>query len=383
MASETHKMDSWSELKSYLCRCEPPEALAIYLAALHLRLHGIGDVTNNVLSTLLERLSSQDLAKAQKALEIFLDLIQREKDMDKVIESIEDENYDIFKSSLYRFLRKDLKLDDVKKIVQALLNLGADLKTKKGSYKKTVDLKGSGAEVETICIDTDISIKQLAELGFFILVVPWGYQVYDIIVPAPYVDIEILALFELREKAHAGEARVEEVEGGAIASRFEALKPSKEILESIVAKALKALGFSTQTNSRLPAKGGDVEVDVWATKNVGGAQFRIYASCKNWDRDVDRQVVDQEFGRVLQLYKLPHLRILVVRSLTEPARKAAFDDGFFVIELGEKASTNNAQEVYDIVYSKLREIFIGIAPDKIRSVVERLRSALKELEGLM
>jgi len=152
--------------------------------------------------------------------------------------------------------------------------------------------------------------------------------------------------------------------------RFEALKPSREVLESIVAETLKALGFSTRTNSKLPAKGGDVEVDVWATKSVGAAQFRVYVSCKNWDRDVDRQVVDQELGRVLQLHQLPHLRILVVRSITEPARRAAFDNGFFVVELREKASAGNAQEMYGIVLRKLREIFIGIAPDSVGSVVE-------------
>jgi hypothetical protein len=31
-----------------------------------------------------------------------------------------------------------------------------------------------------------------------------------------------------------------------------------------------------------------VEVDVWAFKNVRGAQLRVYVSCKNWDEDVDR-----------------------------------------------------------------------------------------------
>jgi len=57
---------------------------------------------------------------------------------------------------------------------------------------------------------------------------------------------------------------------------------------------------------------------------------------------------------------MPHLRVLIVKGLTEPARKVALDDGFMVIELGEKASTENSQEVYELVYSKLKEIFIGI-----------------------
>jgi len=385
-------MYTWSELWSSLS--EPPGALAVYLAALHIRLFRFttkNDIVDNVLSVLVKHLSSQDLVKVRNALEIFFDFMRHtgptRREEELAIDSMENEHYEIFKNSLYRFLRRDVRLDEVRKIVQTLLSLRrrADKITKRGSYVIRFTNVTEATEVEDLHIGAGITIRRLRELGFFILVIPSGF--YEVIVPAPYMDMDILALFEEPRRAYA-----EGTGGGAVASRFEALKPSKEILESkpsreilesIVAEVLKALGFSTQTNSKLPAKGGDVEVDVWATKNVGGAQFRIYTSCKNWDKDVDRQVVDHEFGRVLQLYQLPHLRILVVRSLTEPARKAAFDDGFFVIELGEKASTGNAQEVYGIVYSKLREIFISIAPDRIRSVVERLRSTLKELEELM
>jgi hypothetical protein len=156
-----------------------------------------------------------------------------------------------------------------------------------------------------------------------------------------------------------------------------------EVLESIVASVLRDLGLNVQTNVKLPAKGGEIEVDVWATKNVGGLPFRVYVSCKNWNRDVDRQVIDQEFGRVLQLDQLPHLRILVVRSLTEPAKKAALDDGFFVIELGEKATTANSQEIYSTIYGKLRDLFIGIAPDKIRKIIDSLENIIGDLEELV
>jgi len=107
-----HEMHTWSELWSSLG--EPPAALATYLAALHLRLFGTRDVVENVLSVLVKYLSPQDLVKAQKALEIFQDLIQREESksvaIESVIESMEDEKYETFKSSLYRFLRRDVKL---------------------------------------------------------------------------------------------------------------------------------------------------------------------------------------------------------------------------------------------------------------------------------
>jgi len=165
-------------------------------------------------------------------------------------------------------------------------------------------------------------------------------------------------------------------------SAFVGVRPTRDILESIVARVLEDLGFNVQTDVKLRAKGGEVEVDVWAEKRVGDLVFRIYVSCKNWDRDVDRQVVDQEFGRVLQLDNMPHLRVLVVKSLTDPARKAALDDGFFVIELGEKASTENTEEICNIVYKRFRELFLGIAPDKVRDIINRLEAVMKDLEEL-
>ena len=171
-------------------------------------------------------------------------------------------------------------------------------------------------------------------------------------------------------------------QGVSAASTFVSVKPTREVLEGIVARVLEDLGFKVQTDAKLRAKGGEIEVDDWAEKRVGDLVFRVYVSCKNWDRDVDRQVVDQEFGRVLQLDNMPHLRVLVVKSLTDPARKAALDDGFFVIELGEKASTENAEEIYNIVYKRFRELFLGIAPDKVRDIINRLGAIMKDLEEL-
>jgi len=171
-------------------------------------------------------------------------------------------------------------------------------------------------------------------------------------------------------------------QGVSATGTFVGIRPTREVLEGIVAGVLEDLGFRVQTDMKLKAKGGEIEVDVWTEKRVGDLVFRVYVSCKNWDRDVDRQVVDQEFGRVLQLDNMPHLRVLVVKSLTDPARKAALDDGFFVIELGEKASTENAEEIYNIVYKRFRELFLGIAPDKVRDIIDRLGAIMKDLEEL-
>ena len=72
--------------------------MAVYLAALHIRLYGTKNVAENVLGMLLKHLSPQDLVKAKKALEVFLDLIQRERSKYQVIESMEDEKYETFKA---------------------------------------------------------------------------------------------------------------------------------------------------------------------------------------------------------------------------------------------------------------------------------------------
>ncbi len=39
---------------------------------------------------------------------------------------------------------------------------------------------------------------------------------------------------------------------------------------------------------------------------------------------------------MFNLQEVPHLRILIVKSMTQPAREVAEADGFFVIELGER-----------------------------------------------
>ena len=96
-----------------------------------------------------------------------------------------------------------------------------------------------------------------------------------------------------------------------------------------------------------------MEVDVWAEKRVGGTRFKIHVLCKNWDRDVDESVVDEEFGRVFNLQEVPRSRIPVVKSMSRPAKEVAEADGLFVIEIGEKAARANANEIYKLVYKKL------------------------------
>ncbi len=167
-----------------------------------------------------------------------------------------------------------------------------------------------------------------------------------------------------------------------VPDRFK-VRPSRDILESIVAYVLTSLGFNTRVDVKLPSRvSGFIEVDVWGERRVGDVKFTVYASCKNWDKDVDRSIVDEEFGRVLNLKEIPHLKILVVRRLTEPARETALADGFIVLELGEKASTETAEEIYKLVYTKLRELFTGIAPPELQKLAYEVRVIAENLKRI-
>jgi hypothetical protein len=387
---------TWSQLWDLITK--PPAAVAVYLALLRIYFAPafIDETKDEILSQLLEHgLSAEELKVAQEALEVFIELIKREEkvgtNIRELLKSIEKSEYERFKSALYSYLREDAPVEEVRRTIYAFTTLRSRVsegdKTDVGSYEiSSYRVAIEVVDNDHVIKDFNISVKRLKELGFFIPIKARRaatVTVVSLIIPAPYTDMDVLRLFEKPEKVSVEKQVARAREAEVVPSRFVSVKPSREVLESIVAEALKNLGFTVQTDVRLPAKDGDIEVDVWGVKSVGGAQFRVYVSCRNWDRDIDRAFVDHEFGRVLQLYQLPHLRILVVKSLTEPARKAAFDDGFFVIELGEKASTENAQEIYNIVYSKLKEIFIGITPEKIMKAVEKLREVMKLLEEVI
>ncbi len=168
------------------------------------------------------------------------------------------------------------------------------------------------------------------------------------------------------------------------------VKPSREVLEGIIADVLNSLGFTVRTNVKLPSRvGAPVEVDVWGERRIDDIKFTVHVSCKNWDRDVDKSVVDEEYGKVHNLREIPHLRILVARKLTDPARETALADGFIVLELGEKASAETAEEIYKLVYTKLRELFTGIALPELqkltseaKDIIENLRKVTETLERI-
>lgn len=157
--------------------------------------------------------------------------------------------------------------------------------------------------------------------------------------------------------------------------------PSRELLESITANALDSLGYSTETNAnRITREGPKAEVDVWA-KNPH-ENFSIYVSCKNWNSKVGRPTVDEEVGRVINLRKVPQLRILVVGNLTEDAKKAIEASGFLAIILGEQANEENTEEIYREIHTQLTETLLAIAPPRVEEVANRAETLSQELGKL-
>jgi hypothetical protein len=125
------------------------------------------------------------------------------------------------------------------------------------------------------------------------------------------------------------------------------LPPARETLEALVASVLEELGFAVYTNvERGTIHGSPVEVDVWAE----GKGLTVYVSCKNWEKTVDRPVIDEEVGRVFSLREKPDLKVIVAPKFTRSAKAAARASGFAVAELGEKATEENAAEVYRRLY---------------------------------
>ena len=60
---------------------------------------------------------------------------------------------------------------------------------------------------------------------------------------------------------------------------------------------------------------------MWASKKIADTSFSVYVSCKNWDRAVDRSVIDEETGRVLSLREWPQLKVIIAKESLPPLKR--------------------------------------------------------------
>jgi len=150
-------------------------------------------------------------------------------------------------------------------------------------------------------------------------------------------------------------------------SRIEKSEKSKDILEDIVKYALEALGFKAEINAEVDSIGRKkFQLDVKGEKKIDDTTFLIYASCKNYDKPIERDVVEKEIGIMVQLFPVPHAKILVVSSIDKDAKEEANNIGFLVIEVGEKVDKENASIAFWKIYEKLSKIFTGVEPTRMK-----------------
>lgn len=361
---------------------------------------------------LMKFLTGGSLHEASRAAEEFLNSIRESRTSTdtllRELEDIEALHYSKFRKACYTFFRgvNEKYLDKIRKLLENLPfittrfgTFGIRMITKSGTLVLKY-LKYSFREASEV--DIEIELYRLARELHRAGILFYFEDYLDLdkggVIPAPYLEREFIQKMLVGGEAKpvattaqmqvAGTPSPSFLPARAVERRkgYVGRKPAREILEAIVRDVLEDLGFKAETNVRLRTRGGgEVEVDVWAYKTA--PRFYVYVSCKNWDKEVDRTVVDQESGRTLNLIQIPHLRILVAKRLSDSARREALADGFIVIELGEKASTENAAEIYDHIYTKLKELFTSIAPPElqqlafeVKRIAENLREIAKRLE---
>jgi hypothetical protein len=329
----------------------------------------------------------------------------------EILGDIEAEFYDKFVNAFKKYLRLDAIPSEYRsKIASLLLDVRSQAYERQETLIEIETLNGTLTIPDRYFTDDERVQKfakrygiKVEEVGRLLEALRRsGLAVYSSyyrnwVFPAPCLSDEIINLVRAPTPVSAAAAaapreRVASAESAErlvpaaprpAAEKYAGKTPSREILESIVADVLKDLGFHVRTNVKLPAKGGragEVEVDVWAYKPE--VRFYVYASCKNWDREVDASEIDREFGRVHQLDQIPHLKVFVAKKLTDPARARAQADGFIVVELGEKATKGNAQEIYNLVYSQLKALFYGIAPPELQKLARRTKEVAEELRKI-
>jgi hypothetical protein len=343
----------------------------------------------------------EDAIQAIEASRTFIDRLFENEDVltpqvrNKVLSEIEVKFFGKYLKAFKRYLRLDKIPDELRgKVREVLLNVrsqfyGGLILTHSGTTELYENaLKENIMTYQRLKEEDATSLLKCLSTSGLMLKYYFNY-----VFPAPCLSDEVIKLVAKSEKPAERPPVVEMkpfITPPPRPERFD-VKPSKEILEGIVASVFEDLGFNVILNAMREArKGSPVEVDVWAWKKVAGTRFSVYVSCKNWNRMIDRQVINNEIGRVHNLRELPQLKVIIAKEANGPAKETAEADGFVIIELGKKAEAENAREIYELVYGILNELFTSIAPPRLREIAlriaevrENLRKVEEELTSLL
>jgi hypothetical protein len=330
-------------------------------------------------------------AEARQAFEagtIFIDRLLEHEDVlsydkrNRVLGEIEAEFHNKFVKAFKKYLRLDVIPEELReKARDVLLDIRAQLYrgevlTPLGTTDITENTLKNDIEIHQGLKGEDVNelVSRLASSGLMLkyyyfcdyYFYEYDYYFYDTyyVFPAPCLSDEVIELVAKPENPAERPPIVEmrlPIPPPPKPERFD-VKPSRDVLEGIVASVFENLGFNVVTNARKePRKGSPIEVDVWAWKRVADTRFSVYVSCKNWNKAVDRSVIDEETGRILNLRELPQLKVIIAKEATAPAKEVAEANGFVIIELRRKAEAKKAREIYELVYRALNKVFTSIA----------------------
>ena len=347
----------------------------------------------------------------------------------KIPEKLEDyelQNYDKLKKAYLEFIRSfinrlianssDIKLLNIKEALRQILDF---VKKQPYAFKRIIFSTRAGTKF-VLKSDIDLSNVLYPDNWEFVIkgihlgfpCKAGGKEDTMYVFPAPMFTNDFINLIEdlLRQiesgSVQKGKATSPERAGGSTTAELSIISPPQPLtpsvtctaeeirkafpnvrdpLEAAVAYAFKLLGFDVRTNvSRQNRAGYSIEVDVIAEKKKEGEKesLEVYASCKNFDREIDRPVVDEEYGRVSNLKKIPHLKVLVASFMTQQAKETAESDGFIVIELGTKVTEDNIAEACREVRDMLGKYFETLAPPELVSAYSALQGALNTLRNV-
>jgi hypothetical protein len=321
-----------------------------------------------------------------------LDLYKR----DQVLDEIEHEFHNHFVKAFVKYLRFERIPRELKeKIVNALLDIRSGLYGGTQTYTKTTIVN---EEIAKERLKNLYGLKEDEAKRLFTYLISSGLAIdwsWALVFPAPCLSDEIIKTIEqlkLPSPSSQSTTSLQYFSSPSASDMTTSSQPSTsppspplswEDLEEMTAKVFRDLGFNVNKNAKREARRGMREVDVWAWKDVAGARFSVYVSCKNWDKAIEKDVVDEEIGRILSLRELPQLKVIIAKQLTSPAKEAAEVSGFLVIELGEKAEAGDKEGVYKLIYEALTGIFTPTALSKFKEMAFKIAERVAEAkEGL-
>ena len=358
-------------------------AIGVYLALIFMRQYGVFNTINDAVRGFLsyfnniyyKKFFAGKVHEAEIAISTGCEFIREVlsgtmnvNDIVRLLYCVENEFLDDFASAFKMYIRKDVIPEKLRDKVSDVLK-GLRIKLL-GSAQNFIPPESLRSWIKEILNESDTTANDILRVLIESNLIFTEVNLYGlpiVIIPRPLLTDEVIEFIRkplsVKHKAVEVPESVFKYYFSKLLSRLDkyvGTALTKEVLEGIVAEVFKVLNFKVSTNQFVPTKfARSIEVDVIAKRDVIGISmpFTIWVECKNWNRDVDRDVIDVLFSKIINSIESPNLTILICKSASKAALSAAKAVGVLVIELGAKANLKNATELGRILLRKVLGIF--------------------------